>query len=138
MYLWCGASGLYVPYIYLPVCAMHDGVSRPSAALLLSIMGVSSMLSRVATGWVSDRPWADCFVITSTALFICGVSTILCPFCGSYALKGLYAAVYGASSGTISSVSSCGSSCSSSHLMGRGLKGRRHSPPASSDIDIVL
>ena len=95
------AAGFYVPYMYLPAYAITGGVSRTNAAYLLSIIGVFSTLARVITGWVSDRPWADCFMITNMALIIGGVSTMLCPFCTTFALRALYSVIYGMSTGRL-------------------------------------
>ncbi|KAK2179743.1 hypothetical protein NP493_474g02003 [Ridgeia piscesae] len=94
-------SGFYVPYTYLPAYAITGGMSRTKAAYLLSIIGVFSTLARVITGWVSDRPWADCFMITNAALMVGGISTMLCPFCTTFTLRALYSVVYGMSTGRL-------------------------------------
>ena len=88
-------SGFFVPFTYLPDMAITFGMSRDQAAFLVSIIGIANTVARVACGWVSDRPWADCLLINNCALVIGGVMTMLCPFCLTYPLLGTYSFVFG-------------------------------------------
>ena len=84
-----------MPFIYLPDNALAQDSTREQAAFLVSIIGIANTVGRVATGWISDRPWADCLLINNVALLLGGIATILCPFAVNYPLLCVYSAVFG-------------------------------------------
>ena len=84
-----------MPFFFLPNMAVSFGLSRGKAAMLLSIIGGSSTVTRVVIGWVSDQPWANCVVINNCALIVGGGATIVCPFCQTFPLLAVYALVFG-------------------------------------------
>lgn len=88
-------TGFFVPFIFLPDMALDFGMARSQAAFLISIIGIANTVARVAAGWVSDQPWADCLVVNNIALILGGGATMLCPFCTSYALLATYSFVFG-------------------------------------------
>jgi MFS family permease len=46
---------IYVPFVYLPEFAQHQGVSRIAAATLVGIIGGASVVGRMGLGLVADR-----------------------------------------------------------------------------------
>ena len=48
---------LYMPFTHLPSAVVARGLSSSQAAVLISSVGVSSSLGRLAAGWVSDQDW---------------------------------------------------------------------------------
>ena len=46
---------IYVPFVYLPEFAQHQGVSRVAAATLVGIIGGASVVGRMGLGVVADR-----------------------------------------------------------------------------------
>jgi predicted MFS family arabinose efflux permease len=46
---------IYVPFVYLPEFAQHQGVSRVAAATLVGMIGGASVAGRMALGVVADR-----------------------------------------------------------------------------------
>ncbi|KAJ6217390.1 hypothetical protein RDWZM_008547 [Blomia tropicalis] len=94
-----GMMGFYVPFVYIAQFAsssIKDGddmVSKESAALLISVIGITNTFGRLLFGFISDRIARNgSFLgIPMTALglnnfcvFISGVSVALIPFCDSY------------------------------------------------------
>jgi len=71
------------------------GVSKSRAALLLSVLAVSSTASRLVVGWVADSPGVDSVVLYSIALLIAGAATCTLPALRSYQLLCGYQLVYG-------------------------------------------
>jgi len=63
--------------------------------MLLSVLGVSSGLSRLLVGWVTDRPGVDSVVLYTVALLVAGASTCCLPALRSYQLLCGYQIVYG-------------------------------------------
>ena len=96
-----GMLGFYVPFVYLPNMAVLRGVSVENANFLLSIIGISNTIGRVISGWFSDFSWVDSLLVTNLAILFSGISTLVLPFCTTYAsfviialLFGLFVAAY--------------------------------------------
>ncbi|CAE1230985.1 Monocarboxylate transporter 14,Monocarboxylate transporter 12 [Acanthosepion pharaonis] len=87
--------GFFVPFSYLPSLGDHLGFSGRQSSLLISIIGISNTIFRVAVGWVSDQKWANCLMINYISLLLAGTVTVLVPYCLSYELLSAYCFVYG-------------------------------------------
>jgi predicted MFS family arabinose efflux permease len=46
---------LFVPFVYLPTAALAEGVSPVAAATLIGVIGVASVVGRLAIGALADR-----------------------------------------------------------------------------------
>ncbi|CAG5134292.1 unnamed protein product [Candidula unifasciata] len=87
--------GFFVPFIYIPTHAIDLGLDSTSAAFLISIIGITNTVGRVAVGFVSDQTWADCLLINNVALICGGVATLFVPYYTYYYLLAIYAAIFG-------------------------------------------
>lgn len=85
-----GMAGLYVPFVYIVDAAMLNGVESSQASFLLSIIGITNTIGRIACGWVADFPWMDSLLLNNVCLVIATISVAATPFCASY---GSYVAV---------------------------------------------
>ncbi|XP_063381742.1 monocarboxylate transporter 12 [Cydia fagiglandana] len=85
-----GMAGLYVPFVYIVDAAMMNGVESSQASFLLSIIGITNTIGRIACGWVADFPWMDSLLLNNVCLVIATISVAATPFCASY---GSYVAV---------------------------------------------
>ncbi|XP_077553388.1 monocarboxylate transporter 13-like [Haemaphysalis longicornis] len=103
----CG-MGYSVPYLFLPSKAVAEvGVSETDASFLLSVIGFSNVVGRVAIGEAADLVGRGRIWIYTGCVMICGLSTVLSVLARTYSLLQLYAAAYGAAGGgfiTLSSV----------------------------------
>ncbi|XP_028165841.1 monocarboxylate transporter 12 isoform X3 [Ostrinia furnacalis] len=98
-----GMAGLYVPFVYIVDAAMMNGVEAGKASFLLSIIGITNTIGRIACGWVADFPWMDSLLLNNLCLVIATVSVAATPFCYSYAAYVAVAIAFGiAISGYIS------------------------------------
>ena len=84
------------------------GVSASRSAMLLSVLGLSSVVSRLLVGWVADQPRVDSVVLYTGALLVAGASTCTLPSLRSYQLLCGYQIVYGACCGICSLSRFCG------------------------------
>ena len=57
--------------------------------------GLTSIFSRIFTGWFSDLNFVDSFMVYTSYIFLMGVTVILLPFCNSFALFAVVASFYG-------------------------------------------
>ncbi|XP_033324372.1 monocarboxylate transporter 9 isoform X2 [Megalopta genalis] len=80
-----GMAGLYVPFVYLVDAAVLDGIERNSASFLLSIIGITNTVGRVACGFIADFPQVDSLLLNNICLIISTISVAATPFCESYA-----------------------------------------------------
>lgn len=98
-----GMAGLYVPFVYLVECAKNDGIPAESASFLLSIIGITNTIGRVACGYFADFPEVNALLVNNICLVISTVSVSLTPFCHTYAAYITMAIFFGiAISGYIS------------------------------------
>lgn len=88
-------AGFFVPFVYMPTHAIDLGLSSRNAAFLISIIGITNTVGRVAVGFLSDQPWADCLVINNIALIIGGVATMFVPYYASYGQLAAYSSIFG-------------------------------------------
>lgn len=79
-----GMAGLYVPFVYLVDAAMLDGIENNSASFLLSIIGITNTVGRVACGYVADFPQVDSLLLNNICLIISTVAVAATPFCHTY------------------------------------------------------
>ncbi|KAL4220198.1 solute carrier 16 [Mactra antiquata] len=58
-------SGLYLPFVFIPEMAISVGISRQSAAWIISTIGISTVFGRITLGYLSDRKFMNsCTVIS--------------------------------------------------------------------------
>lgn len=89
-------EGLYTPFIYIYEKAVQDaGVSKSTASIVLSVLGVSNSVGRLAVGLLADRPWADSVLIHNVAAITAGLLTCLVSIIFSFELLCVYAALFG-------------------------------------------
>ena len=90
----------HVPYTYIPERAKQTlHVSTTDAALLVSIIGISSVLSRVIFGWIGDTSRTGRQLITVIVLILGGLTTAGVGLWKNYSLMVLYSIFFGVFSG---------------------------------------
>lgn len=87
--------GFYVPFTYLVDHALEQNVSKSDAAFLLSVIGITNTVGRILSGVLADLTKVDALIINNVALVISAVLLFLEPFCTTYPLLVLFAALYG-------------------------------------------
>ena len=89
-------EGLYTPFVYIFEKAVRDvGVSKNTATVILSVLGVSNAVGRLAAGLLADRPWADTVLIHNVSAIMAGLLTCLVSVFFSFELLCVYAALFG-------------------------------------------
>ncbi|CAH1953803.1 unnamed protein product [Acanthoscelides obtectus] len=98
-----GMAGLYVPFVYLVDFAKTKGIDSGSASFLISIIGITNTVGRVACGYFADFPQVNSLLVNNICLVVSTISVTLTPFCNSYASYIVMAIFFGfAISGYIS------------------------------------
>ena len=88
-----------VPFIFLPDFAEVGGVDRNRSALLISVIGILSTVSRVLLGWLGDKPCINRLYMFQTAVVVMGVSIMMFPVSTSYIYLVACATVFGVCQG---------------------------------------
>lgn len=91
--------GFNTPYIYIVDQATFQSIPSDKAVLLLSTIGVSNTVGRVLLGLLSDMKWVNRLHLYASVITICGISTIIEPFCTNFTGLFIYAIVFGFTSG---------------------------------------
>ncbi|XP_075586083.1 monocarboxylate transporter 7-like [Dermatophagoides farinae] len=90
-----GMIGYYIPYVYVVRFATeHLDIEGTKAAWILSAIGISNVIGRLAFGLISDRFSGtniffgliriSALFINNVCLLIAGLSVMAIPFCPSY------------------------------------------------------
>ncbi|WAR27576.1 MOT3-like protein [Mya arenaria] len=87
--------GFFVPFTYLLELAKELEYSSFEGTMLISTIGISNTVCRIAAGWVADREWCSPVLIKSVVLFVGGMATLLVPFYQLYYVLVIYCVVYG-------------------------------------------
>jgi len=87
--------GFFVPFMFLAARAVDGGADKESASFLLSIIGVTNTIGRVACGALSDHPKVNVLLVNNLALTVGGLVTMLTPMFPSYNMLMVYAAIFG-------------------------------------------
>ena len=87
--------GFVACYIYIPDRAVSDGISEDLAALLISALGIATTVSRFLLGWLSNQRGVSSVGVYATTLTLCGVCTILSPFCHTFPWMLAYSVTFG-------------------------------------------
>lgn len=98
--------GFNVPYIYIVDQATLLKIKPELADLLLSTIGISNSVGRVVLGFLGDLKSVNRIYLYSSVLTICGIATIIEPFCTSFTSFFIYSIVFGFSSGGYVSLTS--------------------------------
>jgi MFS family permease len=94
--------GLFMPYTHLPKYAEEHGVSTSAAILMLSIMGLASMVGRVVVGLLADVYGK--LAMLQVCMGMGGVSTLCWMGCTTYPSMFAYGLVFGFFAGGVISL----------------------------------
>ncbi|KAL1491778.1 hypothetical protein ABEB36_012324 [Hypothenemus hampei] len=98
-----GMAGLYVPFVYLADCAKEDDIEQTKASFLISIIGITNTVGRVACGFFADFPQVNALLVNNICLVISTIAVAATPLCHTYAAYIVMAIAFGiAVSGYIS------------------------------------
>ncbi|GFT63007.1 monocarboxylate transporter 12 [Nephila pilipes] len=99
--------GLMIPPMYLFHMVVEIGIATTfQASLLLSILGISNTIGKIAIGLLKDiTSWNDLYIYT-ICLLISGIATIITPVFTSYFSLTLYSFIFGFTYGGSISLSS--------------------------------
>eukprot|EP01039_Chlorochromonas_danica_P004182 gene4182-4595_t len=85
--------GLYMPYTYIPLYAERYGVSSSDGVLILSLVGLSSALGRIALGVSAD--WLGKLNMLKLCMLASAIATLCWMACKDFASILVYGLIFG-------------------------------------------
>ena len=92
--------GFYAPYVFIGKRAEHNGATADQATALLSAIGITNTIGRVAYGWLADRQWITSQTIVNVSLLAVAVVNCAFAFTSAYEAAVAYALTFGFVVGT--------------------------------------
>lgn len=91
------AFGCSAPLVYLVPFALSVGVEHQSAAFLMSIFGISSIVGNITFGWITDRQCVKKYRLLNymAAMLMEGLCCLFLPFLHSFPLLAACVVIYG-------------------------------------------
>ncbi|NXN92395.1 MOT5 protein, partial [Rhinopomastus cyanomelas] len=84
----------FVPTFHLVARAKTLGISSMDASYLVSVAGVTEMLSQLLSGWIADQNWTKKYHYHITYLVLSGVTNLLAPLATTFPLLMAYAVAF--------------------------------------------
>ena len=92
----CTASmALYIPYTYLPDESTYSGMTPDEASYLIAVIGISSSVGRILSGWLCDRSCCNPAVLTVIVLAFAPSPLFLFPWITNYILYLAFSCLFG-------------------------------------------
>ena len=92
-----------VVLLYTAARAEHAGISHIHSAMLLSIIGICSFLSRITHGYIIDYKLMTATALTATTYGVCAISCLVNPITYTYEGLAVLSVLVGLSSGVFNS-----------------------------------
>lgn len=90
-----GMAGLYIPFVYLVDAAVEEGIDQSTASILLSIIGITNTIGRVACGYIADFPSVNSLFLNNMSLVVSTIAVTATPFCKTFEAYVLMAVFFG-------------------------------------------
>ncbi|NXE82479.1 MOT5 protein, partial [Cochlearius cochlearius] len=84
----------FVPIFHLVARARTLGISSMDASYLISVAGITEMVSQLLSGWVADQNWTKKYHYYAAYLVLSGITNLLCPLATTFALLMAYAVAF--------------------------------------------
>ena len=98
------AIGYAVTHIHLPAFAVHAGIPQSRSGLLLSAIGISSIVGKIGLGVICQHRRLSPVGVYTVSFMLSALVTFLVPACKTFTQFALYATFYGFISGSFGSV----------------------------------
>ena len=91
---------LFIPFQHLPAIAVARGVSKSSAAYVISASGICSTAGRLVAGWLCDKSWLHPLSLTSLTITLVLPPLFSLAVCRSFLSFLVCASLFGLLTGT--------------------------------------
>ncbi|XP_075631700.1 monocarboxylate transporter 5 isoform X4 [Balearica regulorum gibbericeps] len=84
----------FVPIFHLVARARTLGISSMDASYLISVAGITEMVSQLLSGWVADQNWTKKYHYHVAYLVLAGITNLLCPLATTFPSLMTYAVAF--------------------------------------------
>lgn len=88
-----------VPTFHLVARAKTLGIDMMDASYLVSVAGITEVVSQILSGWIADQNWTSKYHYHKSYLALCGVTNLLAPLATTFPLLMTYTVVFAILSG---------------------------------------
>lgn len=81
--------------ILLKYLFFFQGIERSTASILLSIIGITNTVGRVACGWIADFPSVNSLFLNNMSLVVSTIAVTATPFCHTFEAYVVMAVFFG-------------------------------------------
>ncbi|XP_061298527.1 monocarboxylate transporter 5 isoform X1 [Pezoporus flaviventris] len=92
-FLFCHLA-YFVPTFHLVARARTLGISSMDASYLVSVAGITEMVSQLLSGWVADKNWTKKYHYHAAYLVLSGITNLLCPLATTFPLLMTYVVAF--------------------------------------------
>ncbi|KAM9520053.1 monocarboxylate transporter 5 isoform 2-T2 [Guaruba guarouba] len=92
-FLFCHLA-YFVPTFHLVARARTLGISSMDASYLVSVAGITEMVSQLFSGWVADKNWTKKYHYHAAYLVLSGITNLLCPLATTFPLLMTYVVAF--------------------------------------------
>ncbi|XP_009562639.2 monocarboxylate transporter 5 [Cuculus canorus] len=84
----------FVPMFHLVARARTLGINSMDASYLISVAGITEMVSQLLSGWIADQNWTKKYHYHMAYLVLSGITNLLCPLATTFPLLMTYAVAF--------------------------------------------
>ena len=94
-----GDFSFFIPWAFLPSMMEQKHIDPTKSSFLLTVLGITCLISRVLSGFILDRPKIPSPVVSTVSTTIAGIAMLLLPFCYNFETFAIVGSLYGIFSG---------------------------------------
>ena len=97
--IFLGECGNNIPLGLIPLRLSGMGMSKHSAAMLITYLGMGGAIGKILMGWLADQPWTNRKLMYACAHSFAGCLTFIAYFISNYNALIAYCALFSIASG---------------------------------------
>ena len=90
---------MFIPWSFIPSIMDTKHIDSDMSSILLSFLGITSMISRLLNGAILDRKGVSPLIVCSSSTGIAGLTLFMLPFCNTFEMFAVVGSIYGLFSG---------------------------------------
>ena len=94
-----GDIAMFIPWSFIPSIMDTKHIDSDKSSILLSFLGITSMISRLLNGAILDRKGVSPLIVCSASTGVAGLVLFMLPFCNTFEMFALVGSIYGLFSG---------------------------------------
>ena len=94
-----GDIAFFIPWSFIPSIMETKHIDSDNSSILLSFLGIASMISRLLNGALLDRKEVSPLIVCTVSTCVAGLALFMLPFCDNFEMFAIVGSIYGLFSG---------------------------------------